>query len=156
MRPDIAAVDPVGLARTLVEENSYLTLATSDAVGVPWASPVWFAVRDLQTFVWASSPTARHSRNIAENRRVSLVIFDSSKPPGEGSALYLEADAELVGDADFEEARGVYNTRSVERGLQAWRPERLRDPAKHRLYRATVREAFVLDDHDERIALPRG
>ena len=87
MTPDTAAIDPDRLARTLVEENSYLTLATVGADGVPWASPVWFAARELDVFVWASKPGARHSRNIAENRRVSLVIFDSSKAPGEGSAL---------------------------------------------------------------------
>jgi nitroimidazol reductase NimA-like FMN-containing flavoprotein (pyridoxamine 5'-phosphate oxidase superfamily) len=153
MRADIAAMDPVRLARTLIAQNSYLTLATADPDGVPWAAPVWFAATDLETFVWASSPAARHSRNIAENPRVALVIFDSSKPPGEGSALYLAGDAELVSAVEFEDALAVYNTRSVERGLRAWEPGRLRDPAKHRLYRAAVREAFVLDDHDERIAV---
>src|SRR5215207_6507697 len=151
MTPDTAAHDPDGLARALVAENSYLTLATADADGVPWASPVWFAPRGLDVFVWASKPGARHSRNIAENPRVSLVIFDSSKAPGEGSALYLSADAELVDDATFEDALAVYNARSLERGLAEWDPAKVREPAKHRLYRAVTLESFVLDDHDERI-----
>ena len=151
MRPDTAALDPDRLARTLVAENSYLTLATAGADGVPWASPVWFAARDLDMFVWASKPRARHSRNIAENPRLSLVIFDSSRAPGEGSALYLSADAALVDDATFEDALAVYNARSLERGLGEWHPAKLREPAKHRLYRAVTLESFVLDDHDERI-----
>jgi nitroimidazol reductase NimA-like FMN-containing flavoprotein (pyridoxamine 5'-phosphate oxidase superfamily) len=151
MTSDLAHLDPAGLARTLVAENSYLTLATADADGIPWATPVWFAARDLDLFVWASKPGARHSLNLAGNPRVSLVIFDSSKPPGEGRALYVAADAELVDDEAFDEALAVYNARSVERGLAEWDRSKLREPARHRLYRAAAIEAFVLDDHDERI-----
>lgn len=151
MRPDTPALDPDRLARTLVAENSYLTLATAAVDGVPWASPVWFAARELDVFVWASKPGARHSRNIAENPRVSLVIFDSSRPPAEARALYVSADAELVDDPTFEDALAVYNARSVERGLGEWDPAKLREPARHRLYRAVALESFVLDGNDERI-----
>jgi nitroimidazol reductase NimA-like FMN-containing flavoprotein (pyridoxamine 5'-phosphate oxidase superfamily) len=151
MTPDTTTPDPDELARTLVAQNSYLTLATAGADGTPWASPVWFAARGLELVVWASKPGARHSRNIAENPRVSFVIFDSSTAPGEGSALYVAADAELAEGDSFDEALAVYNSRSIERGLDAWAPERLMEPARHRLYRALVRESFVLDDHEERV-----
>lgn len=151
MPADDTELDPDLIARTLVAENSYLTIATADADGVPWASPVWFAARALDVFVWASKPGARHSRNIAVNPRVSLVIFDSSRAPGAGSALYVSARAALVDDATFEDALSVYNARSVERGLGAWDASGLREPASHRLYRAVAVESFVLDDHDERI-----
>jgi len=151
MTPDAATSDPARLADDLVAENAYLTLATAGADGVPWASPVWFAARELDVFVWASKPGARHSRNIAENPRVSLAIFDSSKAPGEGSAVYVSADAELVDEPGFADALAIYNERSLVRGLSAWDPAKLRTPAKHRLYRALTREAFVLDTHDERI-----
>ena len=148
---EFGAEAPDQIARRLLAENSYLTLATAGADGAPWASPVWFAARQLEEFVWASKPGARHSRNIAENARVSLVVFDSSRAPGDGSALYVSADAELVGDSTFEDALAVYNARSLERGLSLWDSSNLRAPARHRLYRAVARESFVLDDHDERI-----
>ena len=151
MRPEDAAAHPEHLARTLVAENSYLTLATAAADGTPWATPVWFAPRRLDLFVWASKPGAQHSRNIAENPHVSLVIFDSSRAPGEGSALYVLARAELVPGTGFDEALAVYNARSIERGLGPWDPAKLQEPARHRLYRAVALESFVLDDHDERI-----
>lgn len=146
-----AAIDPARLARALVAENAYLTLATADADGAPWASPVWFAASGLDLFVWASKPGARHSRNIAENPRVSLVVFDSSRAPGGGSAFYVSATAELVDDIGFAEALAVYNERSLAHGLREWDAANLRSPAKHRLYRAVALEAFVLDDHDERL-----
>ena len=79
------------------------------------------------------------------------MIFDSSRPPGEGSAFYVEATAELVDESVFADALAIYNARSVERGLGEWDPARLRDPARHRLYRAVALESFVLDDHDERV-----
>ncbi|MEU1972926.1 pyridoxamine 5'-phosphate oxidase family protein [Microbacterium sp. NPDC019599] len=145
--------DGYRIALDLVAANSYLTLATSSADGEPWASPVWFAARDLEWFVWASKPGARHSRNIVHNPRVSMVIFDSSRPPGSVGALYVAADAEPVDDHGFTDALSVYNRRSIERGLGEWSPARLREPAEHRLYRAVAREIFVLDEHDERIRL---
>ncbi len=33
-------------ARDLIEANRYLTLATADADGRPWVSPVYFATAD--------------------------------------------------------------------------------------------------------------
>ena len=34
---------PVEMGRSIVDGSWYLTLATADASGKPWASPVWFA-----------------------------------------------------------------------------------------------------------------
>ena len=153
MNPEDAATDPTGLAHELVAANLYMTLASADAAGVPWASPVWFAARGLDQFVWASKPGARHSLNIAANPQVSLVIFDSTKAEGEGSALYVSATATLVDDTEFEDALAVYNARTVERGLGLWDASRLQEGARHRLYQAVAREAFVLDDQDERVSL---
>lgn len=153
MKPEDAATDPTGLAHELVASNVYLTLATADADGVPWASPVWFAARDLEQFVWASKPGARHSLNIAANPRVSLVIFDSSKAEGDGSALYVSATAAVVDKDGFADALAVYSARSVTRGLGLWDPAKLHEPARHRLYRAVALEVFVLDERDERVLL---
>jgi GNAT superfamily N-acetyltransferase len=38
------------LARGLIDANAYMTLATADADGRPWASPVWFAHHDYTRF----------------------------------------------------------------------------------------------------------
>jgi pyridoxine/pyridoxamine 5'-phosphate oxidase len=151
MTMDAASRDPRAVALDLLAHASFLTLATADSSGTPWASPVWFAARDLSEFVWASKPGARHSRNIAERPRVSIVIFDSSAEPGEGTGLYIAADAALVDDAGFDESLALYNERSKAAGLHEWLPEKLHEPARHRLYRARTLESFVLDDHDERV-----
>lgn len=31
------------IARAIVDSNAYMTLATADETGRPWASPVWYA-----------------------------------------------------------------------------------------------------------------
>ncbi len=61
----------------------------------------------------------------------------------------MSAVAELVADVD--DAIEVYARRSVEQGLPVWTRDDVLPPAKHRLYRATIQEHFVLDDHDERL-----
>ena len=44
------------LARAIIDANLYMTLATADESGRPWASPVYFAVDDYREFIWVSRP----------------------------------------------------------------------------------------------------
>jgi nitroimidazol reductase NimA-like FMN-containing flavoprotein (pyridoxamine 5'-phosphate oxidase superfamily) len=147
--------DPAVAARAVADANRYMTLSTADADGVPWASPVWFAAADdLSELVWVSEPGARHSRNIAARAQVSLVIFDSQAEVGAAQALYASALAEeLAGDA-LERGIALFAARSREQGLPAWSAADVRAPARHRLYRATLRECFVLGVLDRRVAVP--
>ncbi len=70
--------DPAATARQIIEGVTYMTLATADENGRPWASPVWFAHSpDFDEFFWVSHHEALHSLNIAARPQVSLVIFDS-------------------------------------------------------------------------------
>ena len=135
-------------ARAIIDEGVFMTLATADADGLPWASPVWYAADGYSELLWVSDPNARHSRNIAVRPEIAIVIFDSRQTPGDGHAVYMEARAEQV-DAGRLEA---FNARSVEQGLSEWGPEKVREPARHRLYRAVVSGHWVLrDDIDERV-----
>lgn len=147
-------MDTVALADQLIAANAYLTLATVDERGDPWSTPVWFAPDGRTGFVWASKPGARHSRNLAVHPTVAITIFDSSRAPGDGSAVYAAARAEEVDDRGRGAALAIYNARSAERGLPEWSVEQLSGDGKHRLYRATVIEMYVLDDHDERVIVP--
>jgi nitroimidazol reductase NimA-like FMN-containing flavoprotein (pyridoxamine 5'-phosphate oxidase superfamily) len=57
--------DLASVARDIIDSNAYMTLATADENGRPWASPVWYAAEGYAHFYWVSSPEARHSRNLA-------------------------------------------------------------------------------------------
>ena len=63
-------------ARAMIDPNTYMTIASADAAGVPWASPVWFAHDQYTEFLWVSRPDARHSNNITARAEVGIVIFD--------------------------------------------------------------------------------
>ena len=136
------------IARSIIDVNSFMTLATADGDGRPWASPVWYAPSAYREFFWVSSPEATHSKNLRVRPEFAVVIFDSHKTGG-WNAVYLSAVAEEVGNPD--EGIDVFSARSEEQGFGPWTRDRVVAPARHRLYRATVTEAFVLDAHDERI-----
>jgi hypothetical protein len=141
-------------ARALVDASSYMTLATADADGAPWASPVWFAHERYETFLWMSQPGARHSRNIAERREVAIVIFDSTVSPDQRNAVYVEADAGIVPEAALADAVAVYSARSASRGLDTLASEEVTGDAPWRLYRARASAVYVLEDeHDRRVAV---
>lgn len=146
-----AAESPADVARRLIDANSYLTLATADADGRPWATPVWFAERDLREFFWVSRPETRHSRNIAERPDVALTIFDSTTPVGSATAVYVEAVAQEVGDADRAAAIDAYSSRSVARGIRPWEESDVTGPAPFRLFRALASQVYVLDERERRV-----
>ena len=132
-------------ARDIVDSNAYMTLATADEAGRPWAPPVWYASRVYGEFFWVSSPGAKHSRNIAARPEVAIVIFDSTARVGAGQAVYVSAVAEKLGDADLDRGIEIYSQKSVAGGLPAWGLEEVRPPAPYRLYRATATGHWVLD-----------
>jgi uncharacterized protein YhbP (UPF0306 family) len=138
-------------SRALIERSRYLTLATADGDGRPWASPVWYAHDAFSAFLWVSRPDARHSLNIEVRPDVSLVVFDSGIAPDEAHAVYLEADAAQVGAEALDDALAVYSRKSVATGLGIWRAVDVTGAAAHRLYRARVRASFALAANDRRV-----
>ena len=139
------------LGRKTVDANLYMTLATADAHGRPWASPVWYAHDGYADFYWVSRPDARHSRNIASRSEISIVIFDSTVPVGGAKSVYLEAAAGEVAGGELEHGIEVFSRRSEATGAGEWRTSDVLTPAPHRLFRASASEYFVLVGDDRRI-----
>jgi hypothetical protein len=140
------------MARAIVDGNSYMTLGTADADGLPWTSPVWYAPASYREFFWVSKPGARHSQNIALRPEVGIVIFDSTVPIGTGKAVYMAARAEQVSAADeVERGMAAFSARSVAQGGYEWTPDDVGPSARLRLYRALASEQFVLSPQDERL-----
>jgi nitroimidazol reductase NimA-like FMN-containing flavoprotein (pyridoxamine 5'-phosphate oxidase superfamily) len=140
-------------AHRVLAANAYMTLATADADGRPWATPVWFAARGLDAFHWVSRPGSRHSRNIAVRAAVGIVVFDSTVAVGGASAVYVEAQAREVGPDERAAGLAVFNGRAREQGIGLWTEEDVVAPAPFRLYRATASRVHVLDERDGRIAV---
>ena len=145
------SADTAAIARRIVEANMYMTLATADPHGRPWASPVWYAPAGPAEFLWVSRPETRHSQNIAVRPEIAIVVFDSTVPIGAAEALYVEAVAEQLSGDELEPAIATFSQRSESCGGGIWEAARVLPPAPFRLYRATASAKFVLGPHDERL-----
>lgn len=156
----------VAHARDLVERNRYLTLGTVTADGSPWTSPVYFAAdADRWEFYWVSAQDTQHSRNLAADPRVSLVVFDSSVLPYHGRSLYVVGEAGALDLREAQRGLAIYPGPAA-RGGTAVGIEEVSGASPWRLYRARAAAVWVLcprpprepcarhgrtDDHRERL-----
>jgi nitroimidazol reductase NimA-like FMN-containing flavoprotein (pyridoxamine 5'-phosphate oxidase superfamily) len=154
----MSATGPAAQAvRDIIEANRYLVLASADAAGRPWSSPVYFAHIGLAEFFWVSSPDVTHSRNIAVRPEVGIVVFDSQVAVGAGQGVYMSAVAKLLDEG--ETARGIeaFSRRSVADGDEEWTSEDVRTGAGLCLYQATADSHWILakdGQPDHRVPVP--
>ena len=145
------------IARAIIDSNRYMTLSTADASGLPWVSPVWFATVDHRRFLWVSDPDARHSRNLASRPQLAIVIFDSTVAVGDAQPVYMSAVAEQLTGSELDEGIAIFGQVSDAQGLPVWTRDDVQPPARHRLYRATASEHFLLGrERDERVPVSLG
>jgi uncharacterized protein YhbP (UPF0306 family) len=115
-------------AQELLQENQYLTIATSDEGGRPWSSTVWYTAWQRSRaanwlaveFIWLSRPEALHSRNLLQRPEVGISIFNSSQPAGTGDGLQFAARAEPVPAALLDEAAEAFSKASLAAGGGPW------------------------------------
>ena len=152
-----AASPAAQTARDIIEASRYLVLATADAAGRPWSSPVYFAHIGFAEFFWVSSPEVTHSVNIAVRPEVGIAVFDSHAEIGTGQGVYMSATATLLEDGQT--ARGIeaFSRRSVAHGGHEWTSGDVRPGAGLRLYRAIAESHWILAKDgrpDHRIPVP--
>jgi nitroimidazol reductase NimA-like FMN-containing flavoprotein (pyridoxamine 5'-phosphate oxidase superfamily) len=133
--------DLADMVRQVVDGNRYMTLGTVEPDGLPRLTPVYYTHDVYRTFYWVSSPDAQHSRNLARQPTLAIVIFDSTADPAKTRAVYLDATAEEVPEPELDAAcaaafRTVENG-PVGDGAKAFTPGELSGSAVLRLYRAT-------------------
>jgi hypothetical protein len=138
-------------ARRIIDANSYMTLGTADAGGRPWATPVWFAPDGYLDFLWVSRPGTRHSTNLAVRPEVSIVVFDSTVPVGLAEAIYVEAVAAQVPEAEVESGIATFSAALANDGGDPWHVADVAGEAQFRLYRARGSAFYLLGPHDNRV-----
>ncbi len=129
--------------REVVDRHHFMVLGTAEDDGTPRLSPVYFNHDEYRTIFWVSSPESQHSRNIAREPRVSLVVFDTDRTPAESpGGVYIGATASEVPVDELErECRRAFR-RTLE-GAKAFTPDELSGDADLRLYRAEARSHEV-------------
>jgi nitroimidazol reductase NimA-like FMN-containing flavoprotein (pyridoxamine 5'-phosphate oxidase superfamily) len=139
------AQDDAELARRVLDDGRYMVIASADAGGRPWPTPVWYA-RDDREFVWVSRAASRHSANLLSRSAVGFVVFETPVPAaGRTRAVYVEATAGEVPPDDLERCLAVFDGHSRAEGKGSWPVERVVAPAAMRLYRAVASRFFVLE-----------
>ena len=97
--------------QALLARIPYVTLATVSPDGQPWNSPVVGRFDDALNLYWVSSRAAQHSRNIAEEPRIFVVVYDSQAPEGTGEGLYLQMRARALDTTSaIKAAKQIYDT----------------------------------------------
>lgn len=128
--------DLAGMARTILDDNRYLTLGTTEPDGRPRVSPVFFTHAGYRTFYWLSSPHARHSANVAARPEVAFVVYDSTAVIGAGRAVYVGATAEQVPAEQLAAACDEAFGGVLDAGVKRYGPEDVSGETGLRLYRA--------------------
>jgi uncharacterized protein YhbP (UPF0306 family) len=131
------------IARTIIDGNHYLTLATSNASGEPWASPVFYSVDGYRDFYWISSQDATHSKNLKCRPAVAFAILNSADPVGSGQAVYIRANAEELTHPCDEEALRIYPG-APSRGARHVTADQVRGLSPFRVYRARAADYSIL------------
>jgi hypothetical protein len=145
-------------ARAVLDGTTFAVLATADADGTPWVTPVWFAHDGLERIHWLSWPGSRHSQLIEQRPDIAFTVFDSTAAPYEGTAFYATARARECAEQELEAGLAVLNRRMLAQGLGEVGRERITGDARLRLYVAEITEAWVLDQDaevDQRAPVPR-
>jgi hypothetical protein len=143
--------------RHIIDASRYLVLATADAAGRPWSTPVYFAHIGFSEFFWVSSPDVTHSRNIAVRPEVGIAIFDSHAAIGAGQGVYMTAVATLLEGDQTADGIAAFSARSVSHGGQEWTARDVRPGAGLRLYWATADSHSILakdGQPDHRVPVP--
>ena len=132
-----------------------MVLATADGAGAPWATPVWFATEDgrkpLLGLVTRDATLAKPCRAASRSESRSSTRRKRRVPAKACTSLRVAAQ---VAPDELDAGIAIFTAAGLAVGLSAWSVDDVQAPAKHRLYRATAVERFVLDDHDERVAVP--
>lgn len=109
---------------SILFESSFMTLATADGEGLPWAAPVEFVCDEELRFYWLSMADARHSENVRMNPWVAFSIYDCTQTPAVNAVqgLYGEGPVEELPASELEVIKP-----SIERWI-SWRDAKRETP----------------------------
>lgn len=134
-------------AKEIISKILYITIATASRDGEPWNSPVYSAFDEQYNFYWNSWKENQHSKNIAENPRVFLVIYDSTVVEGTGEGVYIQARAHMLTDRqEIEQARMILAKRKSKPSSKLRAPEEFMGDYPRRVYKAVPEKVWMNGD----------
>jgi uncharacterized protein YhbP (UPF0306 family) len=136
------------MARDILKQNRYLTLATSDGKR-PWAAPVYYTHDDAWHLYFISKPSSVHIQQISKHPIVAFAIFDSHQPEGTGNGIQGVGTVSEVLEHERENALRWYRT-----SLFPLNKESIIGDAPYRLFKLSPLHLYILNPEattDERL-----
>ncbi|MEK7071037.1 MAG: pyridoxamine 5'-phosphate oxidase family protein [Patescibacteria group bacterium] len=136
-------------AKEIIQNILYITIATSSKENQPWNSPVYSAFDEDYNFYWASDQNGQHSKNIKENPKVFIVIYDSTAPEGTGEGVYVKAKAQMLTDEkDIADGLRYLDGRVNKNKDPNTRTSEFQGDKPRRVYKAVPEKFWMNDDGD--------
>lgn len=133
-------IDLNHLARDIIKNNIYLTLATTDGQS-PWSAPLFYCIDDKYNFYFISQMDSLHTCHILKNPKVAFSIFDSHAPEGQGVGVQASGKAYLLKNKEeIKDALKHYSTIFIK-----CVPESFAGSNPYRLFKIIPDKIYVLD-----------
>lgn len=136
-----------GKAKSIIERNKYMTIATSSKDANPWAAAVFYAYDDEFNFYFVSAIDSLHAKNINENPQVCLEIYDSKQPIGASDQVQIIGKVELVQKEQANKVIALYHERLFKlSGIPATKDYSVGDysePSEFRIFKVNVTKAYT-------------
>jgi nitroimidazol reductase NimA-like FMN-containing flavoprotein (pyridoxamine 5'-phosphate oxidase superfamily) len=127
-----------------LQEQWFCVLATASPQAEPWVSPLFYNFDARYHIVWESAKDAHHSRLIADNPAIAIVVANFAKREAD-EAVYLVCKAREVPPEGLSEALDTFvngahkRTPEVERRVEMYLGD-----SPQRLYEAQTESAYLL------------
>jgi len=141
--------DLKSLAKKIIENNFYLTLATS-ANNETWVAPLWYAVDDKYTFYFISEKASKHAVHIKTNPNVAFSIFNSQEKPEDVNGLQISGRAQEIGLTELPHCLKTIFSKSgadlFKLRFKDWNnPQTYLNLSKFRIYKIMPEHFWILD-----------
>jgi general stress protein 26 len=128
-------------AKKVIDKIEYIDLATVTSDGRPWNSPLWFARDSKYNFYFYSPKYTQHAKNVRNNGKGFVIIYDSTAPEGTGFGVYMRVNVrELKEEKEVEEA-----FRWVFKGKKKGSVKDFIGKTPRRMYKVTPQKVWVND-----------
>lgn len=128
----------------LLKQKHIMQLATVSS-GKPWSCTVYYLADEQLNLYWASTPSRRHSREIATNPNISIAIVVSGEKGQEVIGIQAEGTAGMIKEpGDIQPIAKKYAA-AFGRDKQ-WVDDFSRLKTEHRLYKFTPTSYVLFDD----------
>lgn len=79
--------------KNVIKSVKYMSIATCDENAQPWNTPLFTAYDNKYSFYWVSDKANVHSRNIKQNGKAFVTIYDSTQKIEEVTGVYMKGKA---------------------------------------------------------------